>query len=55
MLLYILLLFIFGVVVGMYTERYRWAHAAKTRKSIGVDGLFYRVSQFDPDNNQEKK
>lgn len=55
MLLYAFLLLFFGIFIGIYIERYRWVRAAKSRKSIGVDGLFYRIRTFNPDNLTEVK
>jgi hypothetical protein len=49
MLIYFLIAILMGIVIGWAWKDYKWTKAAKTKKVVCVDGIFYKVSIFNPE------
>jgi len=46
---------IFGIVIGVVIERYKWVRSTKKGKFIEVDGDLYSVSKVKVSNRSRRK
>jgi hypothetical protein len=50
MVIYFVIAIVMGLMIGWIWRDHKWTKAAKTKKIICVDGVFYKVRTFDPEN-----
>jgi len=50
MVIYFIFALLIGFLLGWVWRDHKWVKASKTGKVISVDGIFYKVKTFDPEN-----
>jgi hypothetical protein len=53
MMIYFVITLLLGFVIGWTWRDCKWVKAAKTGKVVAVDGVFYKVKTFNPENSEK--